>query len=170
MLQKNNPTRRYQVLSFLFFLGGCVSPVLFVNEPSQQLNPCRYKTYSIQPPDDLTRQRWLSDPEQRKALEDIMRSALQTTGLTEVPAGSSADLKLIYSLNDRYMPPTQSTTAVIMASDYRLGTLTIDLWDNHGQVWRTRLQQAIGDVKSSNRNRAREALGQAFAAYPHCSQ
>jgi hypothetical protein len=163
-----NKKRLFFALCYAGALAGCISPTLYKNDRSPSLNACRYKTFAFEVPKDQTRLHWLSDPEHRRELENILRDALGKARLREAPSEESPDLWVRYSLAGQEMGADQSTGTVIMASDYRLAILIIELWDGQSAVWRTELQQVVGDVEKSNYKRARNALSKAFSKYPRC--
>jgi Domain of unknown function (DUF4136) len=158
------------ITALLMFLSACVAPVRARNDIMAQFNPCDYRTYQWRDPEDLTMSKALSDARVRQDIEKEIRKTLADLGLKPAPAEASGDVEVFYSLYGAEMGANRSPQGVIMANDYKMARLVLDLTDtkNLTRLWRTTIAGVVGDVHSQNLSHLRQALHEAFHAYPQC--
>ena len=125
----------------LIFLTACHAPFRVQTSVSPNLNPCRYKTYAFVTPEDKTLTHWLSAPEHRKRLEDLLREALEAHGLTEVAAsGATPDLWIRQSLESKYN------------NDDKLGRWKVELAEgkDSSAVWSAQMEAVLSELDGGN--------------------
>jgi hypothetical protein len=148
--------------------AACVSPVRVRNEVTSLPRPCPYRTAVLSLAIEAPPNAWLGVPENREAIEKLIREELERVGLSV--SGAGADLLAIYRLSARDRTPKEAPDNVIMASEYRQGTLILELRDARDTriVWRTRVDGVVGSSDEQNLTRLRKALRRGLAPLQAC--
>jgi hypothetical protein len=157
------------LLSLMLFAPGCISPVRVRNEISALPTPCRYRSVVLALQKGAPAG-WLADPENQILLEKVLKEEFQHVGLSTVQGTTPADLRAQYVVTARDRTPLEQPEGVIMAAEYRQGTLILELVDTQTDqsVWRTRVDGVISNVRERNMSMLAPALRKGLAPLAAC--